>query len=130
MSTTGLCQNSISDEPALRLKLPLCPSTNHLNANRRDGKGRAKTTVYKAWINGAGWWLKTQPHRLIDGPVRVSIEAPINRTRDLDNIAKPTLDLLVSKGVIQDDRWVDELRLQRVPNDGESMMWVSLWPMP
>lgn len=125
---------------ALVLRLPVPPSTNNLFVARRDGKGRAKTSEYKAWVEAAGKWIMTQPRRLIDGPVRVEIEAPVGRTRDIDNIAKPTLDLLVTMGVIQDDRYVDELRIVRVAKGEASkddplgqlveMMTVSVWPLP
>lgn len=116
-------------EPALRLSIPVPPSTNNLFVARRDGKGRAKTSSYEAWIGAAGKWILTQKRRLIDGPVRVEIMAPVNRKRDIDNIIKPTLDLLSKiMGIIQDDRYVDDLRIVRVAK-GE-MMTISIWPLP
>ena len=54
----------------------------------------------------AGWELKLQHPRKIQGPVAISIAAgrPDQRKRDLDNIAtKAVLDLLVAHGVIEDD---------------------------
>ena len=117
-------------EPALTLHMPVCPSTNNLFVARRDGKGRAKTTAYKGWEEAAHLILLGQSRRLIDGPVRVEILAPFSRRRDIDN-CKPVLDLLTKAGVIQDDRYVDDLRIVRVPpSKSGTMMTVSLWPMP
>ena len=118
----------MTNEAALMLRLPVPPSTNNLFVARRDGKGRTKTSAYKRWQKGAGMMLLTQERRLIDGPVRVEMEVPVGRTRDIDNTAKPTLDLLKMMNIIQDDRYVDELRIVRVAK-GE-MMTVSIWPMP
>lgn len=115
-------------EPALRLSIPIPPSTNNLFVARRDGKGRARTSAYKLWQKGAGMMLLTQPRRLIDGPVRVEIAVPVGRTRDIDNTAKPTLDLLTTMHIIQDDRYVDDLRIVRTAK--AEMMTVSIWPLP
>ena len=118
----------VGTEPALRLLVPICPSTNNLYVTRRDGKGRAKTTAYEAWLRLAGQHLLAQRRRLIDGPVRIEIEAPVNRTRDIDNLIKPALDLLSSAGVIQDDRYVDDLRIVRTGNSGD-LMTIKIWPL-
>jgi crossover junction endodeoxyribonuclease RusA len=47
--------------------------------------------------------------------LRVSITAvmPDRRTRDIDNIVKPTLDAITHAGVWQDDSQIDELRVVR-----------------
>lgn len=120
--------------PAASFLVPVPPSTNNLFVSRRDGKGRARTSTYDAWAEQAGWAIRTQLRIAtpIHGPVRVLIEAPFDRRRDLDNI-KPILDLLslpgrhankFSVGVIEDDRWVDDLRIMRSPG---TQMRVSIW---
>lgn len=121
-SSPALCA-----EPALKLRLAVPPSTNNLFVARRDGRGRAKTSAYKDWLNGVAWSVIGQV-RLIDGAVRVLIEAPVSRRRDIDNLAKPTLDFLSKAGLIQDDRYVDDLRIVRV-GEGDKMT-VSVWPLP
>lgn len=125
--------------PATSFFVPIPPSTNNLFVARRDGKGRAKTSAYAAWAEQAGWAVKAQLVKAqlliatpIRGPVRVLIEAPFTRQRDLDNV-KPVLDLLsmpgrhankMSVGVIEDDRWVDDLRIVRVKG---TRLRVSIW---
>ena len=87
--------------------LPLPPSLNNSFLNLR-GRGRIKSTKYRAWIEEAGYRLNGQSPRRVEGPVRVSIVAVReNRLRDIDNIIKPILDLLVRHGVIEDDRRVE-----------------------
>jgi len=93
-----LCSRIIS------VSLPVPPSANKLFRN--FAKGRAKTKEYKSWIIGAGWKMRQQldfPHGL-EGPVVVSISVPSNNRRDLDNHAKPLIDLLVRNNVIENDR--------------------------
>ncbi len=114
-------------EPACRFAVPLCPSTNNLYVTRRFGKGRAKSPAYEEWIDRAGWAVKAIFPTRVAGPVRVEIRAPFDRRRDLDNAAKPILDLAVKLNLIDDDRWVDHLTVLRAP--GEAVMTVSIWPM-
>ena len=129
-------------EAAARFTLPLPPSTNNLYVPRRDGKGRAKTSEYIRWQRLAAAEIGVQKFRHIEGvgvmpiqqihgPVAVLIEAGFSRKRDLDNI-KPVLDLLVpatakrphGMGVIDDDRWIDDLRVVRAPG---TTLTVSIW---
>lgn len=86
-------------------QLSLPPSTNNLFMNAK-GRGRVKSKQYREWIedNGhAAGSLKT-PDRF---PVRVCLKVggKLNVRRDLDNLIKPCLDLLVSVGVLPDDSW-------------------------
>jgi len=85
------------------IMLPFPPSVNSLFTNRRGG--RAKTKAYDAWIVEAGTQLMTQRPKKHLGAVNVAITVglPDKRNRDLDNLFKPILDLLVRHQVIQDD---------------------------
>ena len=111
----------MSEPPALRVSMPVCPSTNNLYRGRRF-----KTDFYKEWIERAEWVVKLQHHARLAGRLRVVIEAPFNLKRDLDNI-KPALDLLVTLGLIDGDNRIDDLHIRRVPAGGA--MTVSVWPM-
>jgi len=53
----------------------------------------------------------------LSGSVRVAILAnpPDRRQRDLDNLLKPLLDALAHGGMIENDRFVDDLRIVRGP---------------
>lgn len=102
-------------EGEIVLQLPVPPTTNNLYVTRRDGKGRARTSQYAAWQKEA------QQLIMISGcpregwrHVRVEVRAPLNYTRDIDNI-KPILDALSTMNIVEDDRWVDEFEVKRVP---------------
>lgn len=99
---------------SVTLQLPLPPSANRLWV--RAQKGMRRSDEYTAWLLEAGWTAKTQHPGKVDGPFKVSIHAtrPDKRRRDLDNIIKPTLDLMQHPAIVEDDsdceqvsaRWV------------------------
>ena len=110
---------------AILLKLPVPPTTNNLYVTRKDGRGRARTSQYAAWQREA------QQLIMISGcpregwkHVRVEVRAPLNYTRDIDNI-KPILDVLSAMNIVADDRWVDELEIKRVP--AAEGLTVAVW---
>ncbi len=111
----------MDDEPACRFTLPISPSTNNLYFGRRW-----KTDVYTAWEHEAGWIVKLQHPVPLKGRVRVLIECPFARNRDLDNI-KPVLDLAQSLGLVENDNRIDKLEIVRTAPGTE--MRVSIWPM-
>lgn len=96
------------------LHLPYPPSANKLWT--RSKYGMRKTDAYNAWLTLAASEARKQKPQAIEGPYHLSIQIvrPDLRRRDLDNIIKPTSDLLVCVGVIEDDcycemitaRWV------------------------
>lgn len=92
------------------LALPVPPSTNNLF--KSVGKRRVTSDAYQAWQTHAGIALASQRPGSIGGPVDVSIECKRgNRRRDIDNIAKAPLDLLVKHRVLADDSQVVRLSL-------------------
>lgn len=107
--------------------LPVPPSANALfvRTNRT-----VKSLGYKDWqwdahlriVKTKGMLLKiTKPQ-----PYQVQITANVSRRRDLDNLAKPTVDLLAMKGITPDDRWLDVLELRRVDSGvGKNKMLVK-----
>lgn len=52
----------------------------------------------------------------------------LSRRRDLDNVLKSTLDLLVRHGVIADDRFVDEIRIVRLVPEGDGRLELTVRP--
>lgn len=100
------------------LTLPVPPSTNNLFMNV-PGRGRIKSSEYNRWLSDAGWLLKTQAWEKVCGHVAVTIRIPKKSKADIDNLIKPSLDLLVKHGVIDDDRFVDSIHISRYP--GEQM---------
>ncbi len=98
----------------LAVDMPFPPSTNTLFFNR-VGKGRVRTAHYHRWLNEAGWVLKAQrlPPAPITGDIAVEIVCPWGcRAGDLDNRLKAMLDLLVAVRVIEDDRFIVDLRIR------------------
>ena len=109
------------------LELPFPPS---LNGNWRSERGSVhRSTAYKAWIKDAGWELKRQKPGKISGKfiVRMLFGRPDKRKRDLDNLAKPVLDLLKSCKVIEDDSLTDTIIMRWI--DGPGKVMVYLWPV-
>ena len=93
--------------------LPVPPSANALNFNA-PGKGRVRDKDYDRWTQQAGILVNaTVPPALPSGPWGVTIAAAVGHNRDIDNLVKPVNDLLVSCGIIDDDRFIEEGEYRR-----------------
>jgi Holliday junction resolvase RusA-like endonuclease len=101
----------------IRLDLPIPPSVNaaYVNAPKgQGGRGRFKSKVYKSWLTAASWELVLQkPKSLPDGPYKVSIamRRP-NKLSDVANREKLLTDFLVTRRVVPDDRYTQEITLR------------------
>lgn len=85
------------------IRLPVPPSVNNLFVNVR-GKGRVKSREYKVWLDQADKLMKFARHAPVISPAEVSIRVgKCNAQRDLDNLNKPVLDILVHAGIIEND---------------------------
>lgn len=82
--------------------LSVPPSANKLFANAKGG-GRVKASAYRAWIRGELKALMAQRAKPIVGRAAVAITIPKGTLGDCDNRIKPTIDLLVRAGVLQND---------------------------
>lgn len=99
-------------------------SVNNLFANGK--KGRFATTFYKDWQTRALTQLRRQGGWHVAGRVRIKLQFSRTETSaDLDNLAKPVLDILVKAGRIDDDRNVCELRM--IFKDSVSGTQVEIW---
>jgi hypothetical protein len=86
----------------------LPPSLNHAFANANTG--RIKSIPYKDWLAYSHVELRTQPAWHVAGETRVLLLFNREKTKaDIDNLIKPTLDLLVAAGRMSDDRNVTQL---------------------
>lgn len=94
--------------------LPVPPSANKLHY---AVKGRPRTPAYQAWLEASGLLLGSNRDTAEDAPYSIYIVAHIDRRRDLDNLIKPTLDLLVGCKVVPDDRWCDQVHANRACAD-------------
>lgn len=99
----------------LTIVMDLPPSTNHLFRNVA-GRGRVNTSAYLAWVVTAGLKVREAVAEAgrpaISGRWWIIIKADA-RNRDLDNLAKPILDLLVAQQVVPDDRYCDRVTIER-----------------
>jgi len=84
--------------------LPIPPSVNALWRSNARPRGSLKS--YLTWCRAAGWELNLQRPARTTGAVVVTIAAgrPDKRRRDIDNLTKSTLDLLVAHQVMEDDQ--------------------------
>lgn len=103
--------------------LPLPPSANALYIQR--GRRRVPTSEYQRWRRSAGLIVRAAsgPDDIIPPrtPIRVVIAASASRRRDLDNIIKPSVDMLQKAGIIADDRMVDRIEALRTPGSRGTM---------
>jgi Holliday junction resolvase RusA-like endonuclease len=87
------------------------PSLNNLFP---DGTGRrVPSRRYKAWQAEAGYMVPRAAKGLVPGHFNATLtfDRPDRRKRDLDNLAKATLDLLKSTGVIVGDHLAERITL-------------------
>lgn len=94
----------VGSEERTVLLTALPPTTNKLFYNSA-GKGRRKTSQYRAWLRAAGWELRLQKVRPLPGRVTLDISLPdrAGRAPDADNALKASIDLLVRHRLIDGD---------------------------
>lgn len=98
----------------LSFVLPLPPSLNGAFRNGDGKRGRFKTAPYRQWIAHARMQLASNRNR-IAGPFDASLSLPEKMRGDIDNRIKPILDLLVSVGIVDDDRHCQSIFVRRAP---------------
>lgn len=108
------------------LKLPFPPSANSLFAGNVR---RYKSKRYKSWLLHAGWRVIEQVGReRISGPWSIEMRAvrPDRRKRDIDNLIKPVVDLLVAVKVVDDDCEMQTVFAAWVPGEPEKPGYVKV----
>lgn len=95
------------------IRLPIAPSVNNLFANGENG--RYRTVAYNKWRTAAGWQLNLA-HVQPFGKMRVQIGICVNDAMkgDIDNRCKGPIDLLVAHHIIEDDKQVWRVSIERV----------------
>lgn len=98
----------------IEIHIPVLPPS----ANDMHGYGRGRvyrSKAYSKWLSDAGLFVNRQRPEGIVGPYKLTIQAARrNNQADIDNLIKPTSDLLQEAGVIANDcycefvsaRWV------------------------
>lgn len=109
------------------IELPWPPTANHMYTIHRGRK--IKSPEYRAWVQSASQSLAMPPSPIV-GPwvVIFDVSRPDNRRRDLDNLLKQCLDLLVLCGVVEDDSKCQSITIRwtgDVVAGGKLMAWVK-----
>ncbi len=97
-------------QPGCSVLLPYPPSANRLWRFVPGQPRPLKSEAYRAWLKAAQ--AECVGVRRVNGPFHITILAtrPDRRARDIDNLAKPTLDAL--KGIaFEDDALCQSLRI-------------------
>ena len=102
----------------IKIILPLPPSVNRLWRTTKGG-GMYRSNKYTEWRTAAIWQTSVQVRsQTIPGKFKATFHfvRPDKRRRDLDNLIKAAMDVVVSTKLVEDDhlcewleaRWVDE----------------------
>ena len=105
----------------LTFELPAMPPSVNAMYFNASNQGRVKTQKYRDWINSAGLILNRQIKGRMIGRVDIRIKLEDSHpTADCSNYIKATEDLLVSSGVITDDRakYVRSVKAEWAPIKG------------
>ena len=102
-----------ADRPPQRLTLRLPFSSVDERSLRHRLHVPAASCSYRAWTKEAGRILALARATPSIGPfaARLIFDGPDQRRRDVDNLGKAVLDLLVRHGVVKDDHLCRDLRL-------------------
>ena len=94
------------------VRLPYPPTTNTLFVNA--GKRRVRSKRYATWARHAENEILAQQCKPVPGAVSVEIVIgkPDRRKRDLDNLLKAPLDILVCCGLIEDDSRITSIAIR------------------
>lgn len=116
----------------LRLTIPLPPSVNSYHRSVTLRSGVAKVLISREgrqWKKKALQLVAMQRPAVFDGEVCITLTVYFrDKRRDLDNAAKPTLDLLQAAGVLVNDRSVVELHMIREVDKGNPRVEVAIRP--
>lgn len=93
------------------------PSVNKAYANNKGtGKGRYKTKAYTQWSNVAGWDLQARKDKKsIQGAFVCQIvidRSKRHKLADIDNFIKPTMDLLQTHNIIENDNLAESVHIR------------------
>lgn len=118
-------QRPVVDLVMLRFDAP--PSANNLFRNA-IGKGRVKTSAYAAWRMGAGNAIMAQRPGRVPGRYGIAIQIKRASLRsDLSNRCKAVEDILVTMGIVDDDRHCQHLEMSWTDDPEISGVEVRIW---
>lgn len=117
----------------MKLTIPLPPSVNSYHRSVTLRSGVAKVLISRdgrAWKKRALQLAQMQRPERMGGKVAVRLDVFFrDNRRDLDNCAKPTLDLLQAVGILENDRQVWDLRMTRGTDKGNPRIEIEVTPV-
>ena len=115
----------------MNFTIPAGPSLNTMYRVGAHGK-LYKTAAAKAWMQDCFYLIRNQCEgfQMTMDPVSVTIDVypKDGRLRDVDGYLKLALDMLESCRVIENDRQVQLLLVERHPPRGEHELQISITP--
>lgn len=118
-------QRPVVDLVMLRFDTP--PSSNSMFKNVL-GKGRVRTNYYNEWRQGAMSEILAQRPGRVPGRYGISVLVRhTSRRSDLENRLKGVSDILVTMGVIDDDRYCDALEMSWTDDPEITGVEVRIW---
>jgi Holliday junction resolvase RusA-like endonuclease len=110
---------------AVMLDLPRPISVNRLWRTTKGG-GWYPSPAYKQWKEEVGLIANANRVGCVHGTFGVTIRVKASWRGDIDNIAKATLDVFQSLGLIENDRLAQKIVIERCPNtEGMSVLVCS-----
>lgn len=106
--------------------LPLPPSVNRL-WRTKPGGGVYRSPKYAEWRNAAIWQASVQiKSQKIEGPfaIRLAFVRPDKRRRDLDNLIKAAMDVIVTVGLVEDDCLCERIEAYWAPEGPQCLIEV------
>lgn len=96
------------------ITLPLPPSTNALFAS--VGRRRIKTRQYRDWLSRCATVVRTAEILPVRDWYDLRVSVPIGIRGDIDNRVKAINDLIVSVGLVADDKFQNSVFVTRDPH--------------
>lgn len=95
---------------------------------RHAGNHHYISAAYKQYRKDVAVCVVWQKVRFYVGNLSLTLRcyAKDERARDLDNVCKGLIDALVKASVIEDDKYIDELHVYRMPTD-KARPRVEVW---
>ena len=112
------------------ITLPLPPSVNSYWRSVTMRNGVSKVLISRegrAWKKTALQLALLQRPKRIEGDIEVVLTVHFkDRRRDLDNAAKPVLDLLQAAGCYENDRQITRIRMERHVDKGNPRVEIEV----
>ena len=80
---------------------------------------RFRTAEFKNWQEAVFLLLPNEKIKSRDISIGINIFLKSIVMSDIDNFLKPIIDCIVKKGIIEDDRYINELNVKKIKSEEE-----------